>query len=315
MKKKKPYKYNSKSRLTPNANSFPFKVNNMKNDAIKNLENTLTKFRIIEEPIEEKEELDNSFLEGRVPKKEKKEKKKITSNVSFLSFFRKLFLGLSFVCAIILVVLFVSNTVRNVFFPHVKKVLSLSQKTSSPTLDDNYLFVGGMHTNRFALKDYDLDFHYVNASEKKYTTKDLLENMKSSIYDYNPSIIFLEFGFDDYQEGIRGEEFFSNYRKIIEEIHENRPDAVIYIESFYPINTELKKFDEDLLKKKVTSNEILEVNQQLKRLAKEVDATYLDLYASLKKGKVLNPIYTDNGVTLNENGYQKIVNEIQKVVG
>ena len=106
-----------------------------------------------------------------------------------------------------------------------------------------------------------------------------------------------------------------NSSLIIEEIHENRPDAVIYIESFYPINTELKKFDEDLLKKKVTSNEILEVNQQLKRLAKEVDATYLDLYASLKKGKVLNPIYTDNGVTLNENGYQKIVNEIQKVVG
>ena len=63
MKKKKPYKYNSKSRLTPNANSFPFKVNNMKNDAIKNLENTLTKFRIIEEPIEEKEELDKTRQE------------------------------------------------------------------------------------------------------------------------------------------------------------------------------------------------------------------------------------------------------------
>ena len=76
MKKKKPYKYNSKSRLTPNSQSFPFKVNTIKNDVKTNLENTLTKLRIIEEPVEEKESLDDSFLEGRFDKKEEKKRKK-----------------------------------------------------------------------------------------------------------------------------------------------------------------------------------------------------------------------------------------------
>ena len=67
------YKYNSKSRLTQNSQSFPFKVNTIKKDVKTNLENTLTKLRIIEDVTpEEEEKLDNSFLGGRNEKKGKK---------------------------------------------------------------------------------------------------------------------------------------------------------------------------------------------------------------------------------------------------
>ena len=63
MGKKKPYKYNSKSRLTADSQSFPFKVNHFKNDVKTNLENTLTKLKIIEEPTTPEEKiLDNSFM-------------------------------------------------------------------------------------------------------------------------------------------------------------------------------------------------------------------------------------------------------------
>ena len=80
MKKKKPYKYNSKSRLTQDSQSFPFKVNTIKNDVKTNLENTLTKLHIVEEPTLEKETLDNSFLEGRSDKKDEKKNKKKKTN-------------------------------------------------------------------------------------------------------------------------------------------------------------------------------------------------------------------------------------------
>ena len=98
MKKNRPYKYNSKSRLTPNSQSFPFKVNSIKNDVVTNLENTLTKLRIIEEVPEETELLDDGFLEGRYDRKEEKKKKRQANKekvLSKLDFVRKLVLSIS----------------------------------------------------------------------------------------------------------------------------------------------------------------------------------------------------------------------------
>lgn len=387
--KKKPYNYSSKNRLTNNSNSFPFNVQHKKKDPIKSLENTLTKFKVIDDnPKENIESLDNGFLEGRVLEKEdlkrkeklkkieeKKEEKRIKElekkkrkeekeerkqekkkfkeeRDDFLSdepsivevissvdsdelkkeknttsikdkvilsvpFFKHLFLSISSFCALLLVVLLVYNVVSN----KILGVQSTSIKDSSiissdsSEMDDNYLFVGGFYTSGFSFDEFGLDYHYVKVGDSSYTTSDLLSNMKGMVYDFNPSIIFLEFGVSDFNDDIEVEEYLSNYQRIIENIKSYRPNATIYVESLYPINKEISNYDEDVLEYNIRNDTIVTINKKIKNLAKEEKVNYLDLYTCLLKDNQLNSDYTNDGVHLNHEGYYEILNKIKKVIG
>ena len=365
--KNRPYKYNSKSRLT-NSNSFPFKMNRSKVDPKKSLENTLTRLKIIEDDSKEIETLDDSFLEGRFDKKDEKKikkkniflknrdnntkdkeeslidsepqiikveditkdieeskklqksqkekkDKKIFDFVSMIPILRKVFLSLSAICAIILVVLFAVNNLPRISNGIISTHNPVSRgKGSSNSLDDNYLFVGDFHTSRLVFSEYGLDYHYVNNGES-HTTASVLSNMKGNIYDYNPSVIFLELGLLDLDRGVSKNEIINNYKKIVQYIKSNRPNAVIYVESIYPINRDLSSYRDGLLSKRVSNDEINAMNGLLKSFAIENDVQYLDVHSVLVTNGVLNPKYTNNGVYLNRNGYNAVLKEIKKVIG
>ena len=332
MGKKKPYKYNSKSRLTADSQSFPFKVNQLKNDVKTNLENTLTKLKIIEEPTTpEQETLDNSFLEGRVEKKDNKKKKEKKSKekpvevkednkedlLTKISFLRKVLLTISGVCALILIVFYVSHFAYNKishFVNTMKNRVTVVDKKSSNVMDDNYLFVGGFHTQQFSFSEFGLDYHYVNVSRSDLTTHMLLDNMKEMVYDYNPSVIFLELGIVDLNQGVSEDEFMSNYDQIIDSIQSNRPNAIIFIESIYPINDHVDGYN-GRLNQNISNEKIMLVNTKLKKLAKEKKVRYLDIHSTFNKRGELNSNYTNDGVTLNHDGYVELYNEINRVVG
>lgn len=342
MKKKKPYKYNSKSRLTPNSQSFPFKVNTIKKDVKTNLENTLTKLRIIEDEPEKKEVLDNSFLEGRVEqkvenkKKEKERKKKekeerrkakqekVRERFSFdektlekISFLKKTFLTISFVCLVLVAFLyslhFVYEKVSTIYQTN-KTQIKITDKLNSNLVDINYLFVGDFHTSGFSFDEYDLDYHYVNQGSGTLTTSEILDQMKMRIYDYNPSVIFLEIGLVDLSQGDSLEEIRKNYGRIIDLIHSNRPNAVIVVEALYPVNPEIDSFS-DTIMNHVTNRDIQMMNDSLRSLAIEKDVQYFDTYTLFSKNQVLNPQFTEDGVHLNKEGYQLLYKEIMNLVG
>ena len=182
-------------------------------------------------------------------------------------------------------------------------------------MDDNYLFVGDFHTNQFAFSNYGWDYHYVNSSRNDLTTHMLLNNMKGMVYDYNPSVIFLELGIVDLENGVSQEEILKNYGQIIDLIHSNRPNAVIFVESVYPINRSVNTYDDGIIDERVTNEEIRTLNQSFKSLAKEKGVRYLDVYSSISKREELNPQYTTNGVYLNHNGYMEIYGLINNIVG
>lgn len=360
--KNRPYKYNSKSRLT-NSSSFPFKVNNIKNDPKKSLENTLTKFRIIEDVPPETESLDNSFLEGRNEKKEKRRKKRqkeiFKKNVekqksteivdkkieeekkekeepkiikvedfideeeikrdkkisdtftSRITFFRKMFLRISMICAVLLLLLVSSDYLRSALKKTTDRI-SNGSMNSSNVIDDNYLFVGGYHTSMFSFDTYGLDYHYVNVSGHDLTTSELLHDMKGMVYDYNPSIIFLEMGLADMNDRVSLDDFVNNYSRIIQYIKSNRPNAVIYMESVYPIRN---KRTDNFLARDITNHDIQTINNSIKTLAEENDIVYLDIYSLLSKSDELNSKYTKDGVSLNEEGYREILKKVNNVIG
>ncbi|MBR6136944.1 MAG: hypothetical protein IKQ06_02170 [Bacilli bacterium] len=349
MAKNKPYKYNSKSRLTQNSQSFPFKVKSMKKDVKENLENTLTKLKIIDDTSKEEEKLEGDFLKDRFNKKNDKKKKdnnkekekvkekdkskdkkedkekidnktkeKEKDNEKFIekiTFFRKLFLTMSLVCAILLLVLFGANFISKQFpnvFGSAKNRIIVKDKKSENIVDDNYLFVGDFYTKEFVFKNYGSDYHYVNVSTDTLTTQELLNHMKDMVYDYNPSVVFLEIGIMDMEIGVGEEEFIRNYGHIIDLIKSNRPNAVIIVESIYPL---ADGYEDGFFKGDITNKKIESRNKAIMNLAKTKDVEYLDLHSLLVKKGELNAKYTNDGIHLNKEGYQVLYQEINSIVG
>ena len=349
MAKNKPYKYNSKSRLTPNSQSFPFKVKSMKKDVKENLENTLTKLKIIEDTTED-QPLEGDFLKDRFNNKNNKKKKEKDNNkdknnnikeekkdikekkdnksdnkksdnkksdddfLDKITFFRKLFLTLSLVCAILLLVLFGANFISKQFpnvFGSANSRIIVKDKNAK-VIDDNYLFVGDFYTKEFVFKNYGADYHFVNVSTDTLTTKELLNHMKDMIYDYNPSVVFLEIGIMDLDINTPEEEYIRNYGRIIDLIKSNRPNAVIIVESIYPV---ADGYEDGFFKGDITNKKIDARNKAIKELAKEKGIEYLDIHSLLVKKGELDAKYTYDGIHLNKDGYQVLYKEISSIVG
>ena len=309
--------------MTPNSQSFPFKVNNIKKDVVTNLENTLTKLRIIEELPDENDSLDDGFLGGRFDRKEekKRKKKKKTSlakkekYVSMLSVLRKGVLSVSAVGAALFIIMigyhFVSQQISKIHHSTKNRVV-LKEKKNNGSVDDNYVFVGDFQTEKFSFEKYGLDYHYVKVGTYSLTTSEMLNHMKDMVYDYNPSVIFIEVGIMDIAQNVTQEHFIQQYGNILDLIAMNRPNAIVYVESIYPVNSEL---EDGFFRRSISNDEIESYNSLLKALASEKNVQYLDLYSKMIQKNELNIDYTDDGVTLNNKGYQVVYQEIKNVVG
>lgn len=279
------------------------------------LENTM-KIRIDRERLEDSESLDTSFLEGRVHKKAQDNKKvkeeilreKKESGIPFSVL--KILLALVLLIIIIFVFQIVFITPNNREEGVIKEDNVVHKEDS--IIDRNYLFVGDYHTLDFDLEDLFLENYYVKSVDEKLTTTSLLDNIKSMIYVYNPSIVFIEVGMNDLLEERDMSDILDDMEKIIKGIQENRPYAKIYVESLYPINKDYKDFDSDY--EEIEYSEIEDYNEELKDLCNTLNVSYLDIYKEISENHELKKKYTDNGVALNDLGYEIIYKIIRNVV-
>ena len=89
----------------------------------------------------------------------------------------------------------------------------------------------------------------------------------------------------------------------------------MFVESLYPINKDVSKYDKDIIDEDVDNKRIKELNNKIKELCKEEKIEYLDLYSVLESDDKLNSDYTENGVYLNDKGYDTILEKINKILG
>ena len=330
MKNGKPYKYTSKDRLKKSSGfNSPKTKEKKKNEKSKSVDNTI---KIDLDRLNDMDLLDTSFLEGRVdsnvtkPKNTKKnnkdkKKKEIDSNkvLARVHFLRNLFFSLSLVCLFILVCVYsfniFKNIATNVLEARLAKDDEVVEKEDNSVVDRNYLFVGDYFTDEFIFSKYGHDYHYVKSGDRDLTTQDILNNSKGLIYDYNPSMVFIEVGLFDICDSISEDEIVTNLGRIVNNIKLNRPNAKIYIESIYPINSsfdnyKLKPFEYDL-----TNEEINKTNKAIKNYCEDNDVNYLDINSILSKKGKLDKTYTDNGFSLNNAGYKQINKYLRKIIG
>jgi hypothetical protein len=279
------------------------------------LENTM-KIRVDIERLEDSESLDTSFLEGRIHKKvqnsveakEKilKEKKEFHFPIPILKTVFMIVLLAGIIFMIYVVAQKFSND-SNTVVPE-DEVVQKEEKI----IDSNYLFVGDYHTQSFDFDKFDLDYHYVKVGEDSFTTKDLLDDLKKYVYDYNPSIVFLQVGMNDLLDNRENDDVLNDLKIIIKEIIEHRPYANIYIESIYPINPEVDDFDDDY--KDIEVSTIEDFNTELKELCDTLKVNYLNVYNELSEDSLLKEKYTDDGISLNTIGYERLYKIIRDVI-
>lgn len=313
---------NNRNRVINNKKANNNKKNKKGNNNLQkdnSLENT-TRIRIDDSRINDAESLDTSFLEGRLDKKSKdniktkekilKERKQILFNFEII---KCVFFGLAFICILVLGFVFLRDSslfkIKDTTSIERKKDTDKKKEEVNNKIDKNYVFVGDFYIDKYNFDD--LDYYYVKSTKDDLTTGKLLDNMRNMIYDFNPSIVFIQVGFNDLKNDRSIDDIYSDYKKIIENIRENRPYAKIVINSLLPINKDKDDFD-SLRVNDSYNDDVIKLNDKLKSLAEEKNIDYMDLYNIIGEDNKLKDDYTSNGIDLNDDGYEKIVNEIKK---
>jgi len=134
----------------------------------------------------------------------------------------------------------------------------------------------------------------------------VLQRLKVSVYDANPSRVFLLIGVNDLADKDHNfSELVKGYRQIIKEIKTHLPEVKIYVQSCLPtrgkyayLNPLIKKF-----------------NAEIKKIASETGCPFIDLYPLMcdKKGELRQEL-TRDGLHLNEKGNDLWAKELKKVL-
>lgn len=180
--------------------------------------------------------------------------------------------------------------------------------------DDNYLFLGDSITDFYDLEKYFSGKPVVNSGISGHTTKDILNDMKKRVYNYNPSKVFILIGINDLHIGLEKDEVVNNILEIVTLIKKNRPYCEIYLESIYPVNnTDDEKIDHGMIGNSRNNEKVKAVNEELKKLSKKEDIHYIDLYPLLidDEGN-LKLEYTTEGLHISDEGYEIITKELNK---
>lgn len=130
------------------------------------------------------------------------------------------------------------------------------------------------------------------------TTDDILARI-DPIIQSKPEKIFLMVGVNDlWLLRISKEEIIDNYKKILQNFKQNTPQTKIYIQSLLPI------INSEYFNSKIGNENILWLNEELKKLAQEFNYEYIDLYPHfINEKQELNHSYTEDGIHLNGKGY------------
>ena len=211
----------------------------------------------------------------------------------------------------IIIILIISLTFNMFFYfsSSLEQPKTVKAKETVIKVPDNYLFLGDSITYYYDLEKHFPDMPVVNSGISSNTTEDILEDMKNRVYDYNPSKVFILIGTNDLRDKKTVDEVVTNIKEIIKEIKKNRKNAEIYLESIYPVNEKVNEKGVEGRK----NEDIKEINNQLKKYAKEENITFINIYDKLVDDEgLLNEEYTTDGLHINENGYEVITKELKK---
>ena len=167
------------------------------------------------------------------------------------------------------------------------------------------VFIGDSITDLYVLDDYyaDLPLAVYNRGIGGDTTEGVLKRIDVSVIDLNPSKVVLMIGTNDVNAKRENEDILDTYRQIVNKIRIELPDADLYCMSIIPQGKALEDYtsvDVDL-----STEKILELNPEIKKIAEEKGATYIDLFSHVAdENNLLIERYSDDAIHLNAAGFE-----------
>ena len=200
-----------------------------------------------------------------------------------------------------------------------EKTASSEQKRVSIKTEknENIVFLGDSITEWYPYEFYYKNsIPFVNSGKSGYKSATILENLVNMVYIYNPTKVVLLIGTNDMNtSNYDRKETLKNIEMILDNIQKNRPYAKIYIQSIYPINrTDHSKVVLSTVGIR-ENQEIQEVNQEIKKIAKKKKIEYIDMYQELAdENGNFNIYYTQDGLHLNELGYYIVTQKLTSII-
>ncbi len=180
---------------------------------------------------------------------------------------------------------------------------------------ENYVFLGDSITEFYQLDSYYGNLPTVNSGVSGNTAYSIISDLKKRVYDYNPTKVFLLVGTNDLSHRT-DKEIVNDIVTITNKIYQNRPNALIYVESIYPVNaTTDNDVVIDWMVGERDNKRIRNINKMLKQKSTKNHYQYLDMYSVLMdENKNLDLSYTTDGLHLSEKGYKVVTKEIKKIL-
>lgn len=128
----------------------------------------------------------------------------------------------------------------------------------------------------------------------------------------SPSKIFLLIGINDISRNMTVEDMKKGYENLVKKIRKESPETKLYLQSIMPVNNDFTRYK--TLKDKEQT--IILFNEELKKIAADNDAEYIDLWNVLSEpgSDKLNPAFTNDGLHLTGDGYVAWVDYIKQFV-
>ena len=194
-----------------------------------------------------------------------------------------------------------------------KKTVNIVKKE---IVNPNIVMLGDSITSIYDLNEfYGEDKLIVNSGISGNRIKDISSDLKSRVYNYNPSKVFLLIGINDILWERQSSDYvYENTIDIVKKIHKKLPNTKIYIESIYPYNDECRNhFGDDAPYNDEVFDTIKDVNSRLEEFSNENNYTeYINLYDKLKnEDGAFDLKYSYDGLHPNEEGF-KVITEILK---
>ena len=176
--------------------------------------------------------------------------------------------------------------------------------------DENVVLLGDSLIEYYRTDYYFEGLPVVNSGKAGITSKELMDQLKEKVYDYNPTKVFILVGTNDIHDKDSNNDIANNIEQMIKDIRENRPKAILYVLSLYPVNTsDDKKINRDNVLPR-ENKEIVRINKMIETMCKKEKITYIDMYSKLIKDDELNIDYTTDGLHLSDIGYFKVTKEL-----
>ncbi|HEY2412039.1 MAG TPA: GDSL-type esterase/lipase family protein [Pirellulaceae bacterium] len=184
--------------------------------------------------------------------------------------------------------------------------------------EKNVILLGDSITEGFHVDKHFPDRHVLNRGigadiiGNKLPESDhrgILRRMDESIFDTNPSDVFLLIGINDLGMGHKPADIEAGDREILAQIKKRMPDVHVHIESLLPTRGNYAKHNPN----------VLDANNRLQKLAQEFGYDYVDLHSKMSDDKgELKEELTKDGLHLGapgEPGYKIWKAEIDRIMG